>query len=152
MAPFASPIRIPMLRATALHYSLVAAHVITFLGLIRICPHGLHTTLLALLVVASLVLEVLTIGLPERRFKTLVLGGNDEWLLLDADAQRTRARLLAGFFVSSRLVILRVKPSGGCPLHVVLTSANTPHDAFRRLRVRLRYPLSAGGKNQAGFA
>lgn len=144
MASFASPIRIPVVRATALHAWLVAGHIVTFAVVIRICPPGLHTALLLLLVIVSLVLEVFAIGMPDRRYTTLLLGRNDEWSLIKADGEPTSARLLGGFFVSTRLVVVRLKAYGARPLHIVLTRANTAPDTFRRLRVRLRYPMSAG--------
>lgn len=152
MESFASPIRIPVVRATALHYSLVACHLLMLVVLIRVCPPGLHTAMLVLLVIASLVLEVFTIGMPHRRCKVLLLGRNDEWSLVNANGERISARLLAGFFVSTRLVIVRLKARGKRPLHVVLTPANTPPDALRRLRVRLRFPLSAGLEDSSGYA
>jgi hypothetical protein len=152
MESFASPMRIPVVRATALHYWLVACHVVMFVALIRFCPPGLHTALLALLVIVSLVLEIFAIGMPDRRCKVLLLGRHDEWSLVKANGERCGARLLAGYFVSTRLVIMRLQAPGARPLHVVLTPANTPPDVLRRLRVRLRFPLSADLEGSSGYA
>ena len=152
MESFASPIRIPVVRATTVHGALVAGHLFTSGVLIWICPPGSHAVLLTLVVAASLALEVLSVGMPDRRCKVLLLGRDDDWSLITADGQRVRARLLPGFFVSTRLVIVRLKPTGARPLHFVLTGGNTPPDAFRRLRVRLQHPLSAGTAGASGYA
>lgn len=152
MESLASPIRIPVARATVLHYGLVAGHVLTFAGLVFIFPFGMHTALLMALVTVSLGLEVYTVGLPHRRWKALLLGRNDEWTLFTTGGEPISARLLTGVFVSTRLVIVRLKPSAGRPLQIVLTPANTPPDAFRRLRVRLRYPLASGVGRNSGYA
>ncbi len=143
MESFASPIRIPMVRATVLHCWLVTGHLLMLGALIWICPPAAHTSILVALVLVSLALEVGAVGMPDRRCKVLLLGRNDEWSVITAAGEHASARLLAGFFVSSRLIVLRLRPSGARSLHVVLTRANTPPAAFRRLRVRLRYPLAA---------
>jgi len=142
MESFASPIRIPVIPATALHRWLVTGHIVTFAGLIWFFPFGPHAAALMLVVVASLVLEMRSVGRPNGRCKVLLLGRDDVWLLLTAGGERIRATLMPGFFVSTRLVILRLKPAGARPLHFVLTGANTPPGAFRRLRVRLRHPAN----------
>jgi len=152
MESLASPIRIPVARASVLHYGLVTGHVLTLACLVLIFPPGVHSALLMLLVSVSLALEVFTIGLPHRRWKALLLGRNDEWTLFTPADEPIRARLQSGVFVSTRLVIMRLKPSRGWPLHVVLTPANTPPAAFRRLRVRLRYPLAGTAGRHSAYA
>ena len=152
MESFASPIRIPVARATAVHNWLVAAHLLTFGVLLWTCPPGTHAVVLMLVVAASLVFEVFSVGIPDRRCKVLLLNRDDEWSLITPDGERVRARLLAGVFVSTRLVIVRLKPPDAWPLHFVLTRANTPPDAFRRLRVRLQHPLAADTHGAVGYA
>ncbi|MGR9089769.1 MAG: hypothetical protein ACU85U_04215 [Gammaproteobacteria bacterium] len=149
MESFASPIRIPVARASAVHGWLVAAHLFTLGVLIWICPPGLHALLLMLVVAASLVLELRSVGTPDSRCKVLLLGRDDEWSLITPGGERVCAALMPGFFVSTRLVIVRLKPSGARPMHFVLTGANTAPDTFRRLRVRLKHPLSASAQGAA---
>lgn len=148
MESFASPIRIPVVPASVLHRWLVAGHIVTFAGLIWFFPFGPHAALLEFIVAASLILEIRSLGTPNARCQVLLLGRDDVWSCVTPGGERIRATLLPGFFVSTRLVILRVKPVGARPLHVVLTGANTPPGAFRRLRVRLKY--TAIGTHAAG--
>ncbi len=148
MESFASPIRIPVIPATALHGWLVAGHIITFAGLFWFFPFGPHVASLMLVVAASLMLEIRSVGTPNGRCKVLLVSRDNVWSLVTPDGERIRATLLPGFFVSTRLAIVRLKPAGARPLHFVLTDANTPPGAFRRLRVRPRHPTTgthAGG-------
>ena len=73
----------------------------------------------------------------------------DEWWLTTADGNIMQARLLPPSFVHARLVILGFKtgPAWWQRCHVILTPETANPDTLRRLRVRLRLPLSSGTGN-----
>lgn len=143
MEPFASPIQIPVARDCVLDAWLVAAHLCTFGIVIWIFPPGLHSTVIALAVAASLLNLKRSAAQLRARASAVLLGADEHWSLVTATGEVRPAQLLSGVFVSPALVIMRLKPIGGSPLHIVLTRSNTPPQTLRRLRVRLRLPMHA---------
>ena len=72
------------------------------------------------------------------------LDEGDRWQLLRPGRAAIDLRLLPGALVHPKLVVLCFKEPGGRTRSCVLTSDNLDAQTLRRLRVRLRWPLSTG--------
>lgn len=72
----------------------------------------------------------------------LKLDQHDHWQLLPDGCAALRLTLLPGALVLTRLVVLRFRDAGGRVRQFVLTTDNLDEQTLRRLRARLRWPLS----------
>lgn len=72
----------------------------------------------------------------------LLLNELDEWYISEAGDELTSAVLLPEPFVHTHLIVLRFK-QGKNNRRVILTPDNLSQKLFRRLSVRLRFPLFA---------
>lgn len=69
----------------------------------------------------------------------LTLTRDGRWRVRTADGDEANAELLPGSLVLPRLTVLTFRREGGGRAVVMLVPSNSDPDAFRRLRVRLRW-------------
>jgi hypothetical protein len=144
MNPYLLPVVLPLRPSRRLATALLAGHCGSLLLLPLIVVPAWLTLILIVAVLSSLYriwrrLWFLT-GDP---ITELVLLPSGEWRITSLDHRGCSAHLLTDSVVHPQLTVLCFKLADGRRRSAILTVDNTDPDAFRRLRVRLRFlPLS----------
>jgi hypothetical protein len=141
MEPLASPIHIPVIRSRNLTLAVYAGHALLALALGFAFTASVFQFLALAGLFGSLLLHRANQSKLESHASALLLRSSNEWDIITRDGVSIRATRVSGLFVSTSLVVFRLRIPSGVKLHVVLTADNTQRDAFRRLRVRLRMPM-----------
>ncbi len=139
---FLLPIQIPLMHSKTVFLVLMTVHIL-----------GLFVLLTTELFIAKW-LFVILIFLSAARFfyeyfwhyfplngKAVLLDAEDNWQLLNQSNKLFDAELLPGSFVHPALTVMIFQVENQ-KLRIILLSDNIHANTFRRLRVRLRFPLS----------
>ncbi len=142
MEPFASPIQIPIVRSVTASWLVYGGHILIVLILLAAFRLSEYSIAAVVGVFISLGIQYSSQLDLVKRVDSVLLRSDDQWSVLTHQREILAARLIGTTFVSQWLVILWLKPRGQRIIHIVLARDNTDRDAFRRLSVRLRVPMS----------
>lgn len=115
-----------------------------------VCTTLSNIPMIAMLMACSVILLSLIVGHYRYIYRLkevpteLLLNELDEWYITETGDELTPAVLLPEPFVHTHLIVLRFKQEKG-NRHVILAPDNLSNNLFRRLSVRLRFPLLAPG-------
>jgi hypothetical protein len=141
---FELPIRLQYRPPLSLLYFLIFSHAAGVICVFHSAIPVLPGCFMCVVVMISFYIYLRDFIHARRNPVYLILQPDDVWLLIDRAGdmdQVSRVRLEPGSFVHPLLTVLRVNREGRrCSF--VLTSGNTDFDILRRLRVRLRFPIS----------
>lgn len=135
-------VRLHTSRALALALLLMAAGALAAIGLAQVALW--IKLLLAAAVLADLRHRLrLHAGQRGSAICELTLKPDGQWRLRTANGEELSAALLPGCLVLAQLTVLAFRREDGKRASAVLLPSNTEADAFRRLRVRLRWQAGA---------
>jgi uncharacterized membrane protein len=113
-----------------------------------ICTTLSNIPMITMLMACSVILLSLIVGHYSYIYRLkevpaeLLLDELDEWYITETGDELTPVVLLPEPFVHTHLIVLRFKQGKG-NRRVILTADNLSKNLFRRLSVRLRFPLTA---------
>ncbi len=138
---FRLPIRIPLIHSKYLFQWLIVVHVLLALYLF-VCPLNIAKWPFFLLLILSAVRYAVIY--KNRIFplysRLLLLDEHDNWFVVTETGERLGAKIISPSFVHPLLLALSFKVEKQ-KLNVILLKDNIQTDTFRRLRVRLRFPV-----------
>lgn len=142
MEPLASPIHIPLIPSKAAANLIYGGHLFLAFVLLTAFPLSLTTIAATACIGLSACVQYLSRAELAARLDAILLGSNGQWSVLTRAGEIVPARTSGSPFVSSWFLVLSLKPRGQHRAHIVLAHDNTQPDALRRLRVRLRVPMT----------
>ena len=140
MSGFEGPIYVALRPSAKLAHVLLAAHAAAVAAIAFLYP----VTLPQLALIAAIGSNgAVSLWLLRRRrpndVTALLLTSHDGWQVSLRDGRQISASLAATPYVTRKLTVLPLKLDDGIVKRVVLLPDGTDPDAFRRLRVRLRF-------------
>lgn len=141
MEPLASPIHIPISSSRSISRLIIFGHLVVIVLLtIELDPGANLAIGITALTLSCYIQQHFALHL-RRRVAAILLRTDGRWNVVSPDGAIVDVVSTKCLFVSPHLVVLRLLPVAQTAVHIVLTDDNTPVVAFRRLRVRLRFPI-----------